>query len=268
VRPGPCAAGAGAACRSAGALAVHPAPFWILGWPLACGAEGRKQSKRIGDYPRLQGAGRGGGDLVLSRLSSGLVGALLSLPLSSSSATNFSRPVAQHPLWAGLRRRRQKAEQADRGLVLSLSFGLALLSLPLSSSSATKISRPCGAAPILGWHAAQKAESRASGSRTTDYPLLQGGAGDDLVLSLSSGSGSTLLSLSLLLPPSQLVVGHQIFSACGAAPVLGWPAAQRRQEAEQAASRLGTAPSSFRGGRMIWFSAAAVSTSCFLLLIA
>jgi hypothetical protein len=41
---------------------------------LTCGAEGRKQSKRIGDYPLLQGVGVG--DLVLS-LSSGL--ALLSL---------------------------------------------------------------------------------------------------------------------------------------------------------------------------------------------
>jgi hypothetical protein len=60
---------------------------------LACGAEGRKQSKRIGDYPLLQG----GGNLVLSlspvSLSPGL--ALLSLPLSSSSATKFSRPAAQ-----------------------------------------------------------------------------------------------------------------------------------------------------------------------------
>jgi hypothetical protein len=36
----------------------------------------------------------------------------------SSSATKISRPAArQHPFWAGLRRRRQKAEhQADRGL--------------------------------------------------------------------------------------------------------------------------------------------------------
>jgi hypothetical protein len=47
--------------------------------------------------------------------SSGL--ALLSLPLSSSSATKFSRPSAQHPFWVGLRRRRQKAEKADRGLL-------------------------------------------------------------------------------------------------------------------------------------------------------
>jgi hypothetical protein len=46
--------------------------------------------------------------------SSGLAPALLSLPLSSSSATKFSGPAAQNPCWAGLRRRRQKAEPAGR----------------------------------------------------------------------------------------------------------------------------------------------------------
>jgi hypothetical protein len=114
--------------------------------------------------------------------------------IRKSSARNdqirglFGSPP-QHPLWAALRRRRQKAEQADRGLpptpspppsrgggdlVLSLSSGLALLSLSLSLSAR----RPpnfsaCGAAPTLGWPAAQKAESRASGSGTT--PSFRGG---------------------------------------------------------------------------------------------
>jgi hypothetical protein len=110
-------------------------------------------------------------DLVLSP-SSGL--ALLSLPLSLSAPrrppnTKFSRHVAQHPFWAGLRRRRQKAEQADRGL-----------------------------------------------------PPPSGG-GRDLVISPSSGLLRAcwllelLCSLSLSLP-SRLLVGHQNFSACGAAP--------------------------------------------------
>jgi hypothetical protein len=127
--------------------------------PLWAGLRRRRQ--------KAEQADRG---LVLG-LSSGL--ALLSLPLSSSSATKFSRPAAQHPLWAGLRLRRQKAEQADRGLVLGLSSSLALLSLPLSSSSATKFSRP----------AAQKAESRAEQADrgTTPSFLLQEGC--DLVLS-------------------------------------------------------------------------------------
>ena len=124
------------------ALLFFPLPLSssaAVGWP-AAQSEGRKQSKQIGDYPLLPG----GGDLVRS-LSSIL--ALLSRPLGSSSATKFSWPAAQHPLWAGLRRRRQKAEQADRGLVLSLSSGLALLSPPLSSSSATKFSRPAAQHP-------------------------------------------------------------------------------------------------------------------------
>jgi hypothetical protein len=124
---------------------------------------------------------QGGRDLVTSP-SSGL--ALLSLPPLplSLSATKFSRPAAQHPLWesgwAGLRRRRQKAEQADRGLVPSLSSGLVLLSA-LSPSQLVvghQIFSACGAAPpaALGWPAAQKAGSR---KQTGDYPLLQGGGG-------------------------------------------------------------------------------------------
>ena len=81
---------------------------------LACGAEGRKQSKRIGDYPLLQG---GGGDLVLS-LSSGLALLLSRSPsrlLVGSSATKFSRPAAstQHPFLAGLRRRKGR-KQSER----------------------------------------------------------------------------------------------------------------------------------------------------------
>jgi hypothetical protein len=60
---------------------------------------------------------------------------------------------------------------------------LALLSLPLSSSSATNIFWACGAAPILGWPAAQKAESRESRSGTT--PSFGVGWGVDLVLSLA-----------------------------------------------------------------------------------
>jgi hypothetical protein len=55
--------------------------------------------------------------------------------------------------------------------------------------------------------AAQKAESRASGSGASPQPQLR---------------------LGSALSPSQLVVGgHQFFAACGAAPVLGWPAAQK-----------------------------------------
>jgi hypothetical protein len=53
---------------------------------------------------------------------------------------------------------------------------------------------------------------------------------------------------SALLPP-HLLVGHQIFKACGAAPILGWPAAQKT---ESRASRSGTTPSFRR--RVIWFS--------------
>jgi hypothetical protein len=80
----------------------------------------------------------------------------------------------------------------------------------------------------LGWPAAQKAENRAQADR-------------GLVLSRSSG-----LRLGAALSPSQLVVGHQIFAACGAIPVLGWRAAQK---AEQAASRSGNNTPSFRGRR-------------------
>ena len=139
--------------------------------PLAQKAESR--ASRSGTAPSPPPS-RGGGDLVLS-LSSGL--ALLSLSPSPSQLVvghQISRPAAQHPLWAGLRRRRQKAEQADRGLpppsggrggdlVLSLSSGLALLlsrspSRLLVGSSATKFSRPAAQhpAPIFGWPAAQK----------------------------------------------------------------------------------------------------------------
>ena len=85
------------------------------------GLRRRRQKAEQADRGLLHPPSGGGGDLVLS-LSSGL--ALLSRPLGSSSATKFSWPAAQHPLWAGLRRRRQKAEQADRGLVLRLSSGL------------------------------------------------------------------------------------------------------------------------------------------------
>jgi hypothetical protein len=71
-------------------------------------------------------------------------------------------------------------------------------------------------------------EQSASGSGTA-YSFK---GGRDLVLSLSSG----LALLSLPLPLARLV-GHQIFSACGAAPTLGWPAAQK---AESRASGSGT----------------------------
>jgi hypothetical protein len=70
----------------------------ILDWPAAQKAESRASGSGARPPPQLR------------------IGALLSLPLSSSSATKFSRPAAQHPFWTGLRRRRQKAEQSDRGL--------------------------------------------------------------------------------------------------------------------------------------------------------
>ena len=90
----------------------------------------------------------------------------------------------------------------------------------------------CGAAPTLGWPAAQKAESRASRSGTT--PSFKGGG--DLVLGLSSGVA--LLSRS----PSRLLVGSSAtkFSRPAAqhpAPIFGWPAAQKRQKAERADRR-------------------------------
>ena len=96
-------------------------------------------------------------------------------------ATKISRPAAQHPFWTGLRRRRQKAEQADRGLGLRLSSGY---------SSATKISRPaaqhplwaglrrrrqkaeqwgrgrCGAAPAFGADLRRKRQENGSGTRS------------------------------------------------------------------------------------------------------
>jgi hypothetical protein len=68
-----------------------------------------------------------------------------------------------------------------------------------------------------------------------------GGAGARPRSALAPACG---LALPSALSPSQLAVGHQIFEACGAVPILGWPAAQK---AEQAASRPGTTPS-FRGG--------------------
>jgi hypothetical protein len=79
----------------------------------------------------------------------------------------------------------EMAEQADRGLVLSPSSGLALLSRPLSSSSATRfqIFSACGAAPVLPFWAGmrrrrQKAEQAASRSGTTAPLPSRGGAGD------------------------------------------------------------------------------------------
>ena len=85
----------------------------------------------------------------------------------------FSRPAAQHPFWTGLRHRRQKAEQADRGLGLRLGSGLGLCSLSLSARRPPNFlglrrSTHFGLAP-----AAQKAESRASRSGTT--PSFKGG---------------------------------------------------------------------------------------------
>jgi hypothetical protein len=135
------------------AAAQHPL------WGLACGAKGRK---RIGDS-------------VPSPL-----GVLLSLPLSSSLLVGH-RP----PNFLGLRR--------------STHFGLA-----------------CGT------------EGRKQSKRIK---------GQASALALDWGSAPERLS------PSQLA-GHQIFSAGGAAPTLGWPAAQK---AEIRASRPGTTPS-FRGG--------------------
>jgi len=103
---------------------------------------------------------------------------------------------------ADLRRRRQKAEQADRGLV-PIPLSSSSLSLPLSSVVARRppatnhqIFSACGVAPTLGCPAAQKAESRASRSGTTPSPPPSRGGGD-LVLSLSSGLALLSLSLSL-----------------------------------------------------------------------
>jgi len=71
-----------------------------------------------------------------------------------------------------------------------------------------------------------------------------------------------LLSLPL---PLSLSLGHQIFSACGAAPISGCPAAQK---AESRASRSGTAPSPppSRGVVVIWSSALAPAWLCSLSL--
>jgi hypothetical protein len=168
-------------------------PLW------AAGLRRRRQKAEQADRglpPRLLLQGRGG-DLVLSP-SSGLALLFLPLPLSSPSATKFSRPAAQHPLWAGLRRRRQKAERSLSS-ALAPACGLALLSALSPSQLLSARRRPptfCGLRRSTRFGLACGAESRASSKQTGDYPLLQG------------------------------------------------------------------------GGRVIWFSAAAVSTSCFLLLIA
>ena len=172
--------------------------------------------------------------------------ALLSLSLSLSacrSATKFSRRAAQHPLWAALRRRRQKAEQADRGLpppsgggegdlVLSLSSGLALLlsrspSRLLVGSSATKFSRPAAQhpAPIFGWPAAQKRQKAERADQGLPAHLLQGGR--DLVLSPSSG-------LALLSLPLPLSLSATKFSRLAAQHPLWAGLRRRRQKAEQA----------------------------------
>ena len=126
-----------------------------MDWPAAQKAESRASGSGARPPPWLR------------------IGALLPLPLSSS-ATKFSRPAAQHPLWAGLRRRRQKAEQAgDRGLVPSLSSGLALLSPPLSSSSATKFSRPAAQHPRPFWAGLRRRRQEA-GSRPGTTPSFRG----------------------------------------------------------------------------------------------
>ena len=136
--------------------------------------------------------------------------------------------AAQHPLLGltcGAKGRKRIGDSVPSPLGV-------LLSLPLSCprrSSATghQIFLACGAAPTLGWPAAQKAESRASRSGTT--PSFKWGG--DLVLGLSSGVA--LLSRS----PSRLLVGSSAtkFSRPAAqhpAPIFGWPAAQKRQKAE------------------------------------
>jgi hypothetical protein len=88
--------------------------------------------------------------------SSGL--ALLSRPLGSSSARrppNFLGlwRSTQHPFWAGLRRRRQKAERADRGLPAHLLQGgrdlvLSLSSARLGSALSHQFSRPAAQHPL------------------------------------------------------------------------------------------------------------------------
>ena len=128
----------------------------------------------------------------------------------------------------------------------------------LVGSSATKFSTPAAQhpAPIFGWPAAQKRQKAERADRRPPAHLLQGGRN----LVLSPSSGLALLSLPL---PLSLSLGHQIFSACGAAPTLGCPAAQK---AESRASRSGTAPSPppSRGGGVIWSSALAPAWLCSL----
>jgi hypothetical protein len=57
------------------------------------------------------------------------------------------------------------------------------------------------------------AEGRKQSKQIGDYPLLQGVVG---VIQFSVLSPSSSLALGSALSPSQLLVGHQIFSACGA----------------------------------------------------
>jgi hypothetical protein len=214
--------------------------FWAGLWPAAQKAESRASGS--GTAPSF--GGQGGGDLVLG-LSSSL--ALLSLPLSSSSATKFSRPAAQHPISSRKRiqqqrRRRQKAEQADWGLVLSLSSGLALLSLPLSSSSATKFLRPAAHHPF--WAGLRRRRQKAE----------QVGRG--LVLSLSSG-------LALLSLPLSSSSSTKFSRPAAQHPRPFWAGLRRRRQ--EAGSRPGTTPSFRGGGGVIWFSAAAVV--CLLLAL-
>jgi hypothetical protein len=107
----------GCGLRLAAAAAACGLRGW-WGWGRGrCGAAPALGADLRRKRQKAEQADRG---LVPSPLSS----SSLSLSLSSSSlvghpATKFSRPAAQHPLWTGLRRRRQKAEQADRGLGLS-----------------------------------------------------------------------------------------------------------------------------------------------------
>ena len=156
----------------------------------------------------------------------------------------FSACGAAPTLGWPLRRRRQKAEQADRGLpppsrgggdlVLGLSSGLALLSRSpsrlLVGSSATKFSRPAAQhpAPIFGWPAAQKRQKAERADRRPPAHLLQGGR--DLVLSLVG------LSLSACRPPNFLGLRRSTH--------LLWAGLRRRRQ--EAGSRPGTTPS-FRG---------------------
>ena len=149
-------------------------------WAAPCGAEGRKQSKQIGEYPLassfIQG---GGGDLVLSPSSGFQLPAWLcsfSLSLSARRPPNFPglRRSTRCGLACGAEGRKQSKQIGDcctllpgGGVIWSSALaplGSALsLPLPFSSAVGHQIFSACGAAPTLGWPAAQKAESRASG---------------------------------------------------------------------------------------------------------